>query len=131
MPGSPADIEVPMVTLICCSHCPSCEKAIRYLEDHGIDHVTRDINEDRPTPEELKEWHGRSGRPLNAFWNMEQLNFRRFRVLTSSRLIEQEQQYYVLCADDSLIRHPLLVGENFAVPGFSEPQWAEILKKNS
>ncbi len=46
--------------------CSTCQKAKKWLEEHGFEFTERDIKEQNPTKEELKEWHVKSGMPLRA-----------------------------------------------------------------
>lgn len=39
----------------------------------------------------------------------------------------EEEQYALLATDGMLVKRPLLVGEEFAVPGFKEVSWEEVL----
>ena len=49
--------------------CTTCQKAKKWLDDHGITYTDRHIKENPPTYEELKAWHARSGLPLRRFFN--------------------------------------------------------------
>ena len=44
--------------------CSTCKKAKKWLDEQGISYEDRHIIEDNPTAEELKDWHERSGLPL-------------------------------------------------------------------
>ena len=44
--------------------CTTCKKALKWLDNHGITYESRDIKENNPTAEELKDWYQRSGMPL-------------------------------------------------------------------
>ena len=57
------------MTLICYENCSTCKKAQKWLDTHSISYTLRDIKEDRPTEEELREWHRISGLPLRKFFN--------------------------------------------------------------
>lgn len=49
--------------------CSTCRKAKKWLDEHGLEYIDRHILEDNPTYDELKEWHIKSGLPLNRFFN--------------------------------------------------------------
>ena len=49
--------------------CSTCQKALKWLEEHKIFFEERAIVEENPTYEELKEWYERSGMPLKKFFN--------------------------------------------------------------
>lgn len=42
---------------ICYPKCTTCKKAKAWLDSKGLDFEVRDIKEDNPTYEELREWH--------------------------------------------------------------------------
>lgn len=44
--------------------CSTCKKAKKWLDDHGVEYVDRDITTENPTAIELAEWHARSGLPV-------------------------------------------------------------------
>ena len=44
--------------------CTTCKRAKKWLDEHQISYEERDIKENNPSLEELKEWYQRSGLPL-------------------------------------------------------------------
>ena len=54
---------------VCYPKCTTCQKAKKWLVAHEIQFVERHIAEDKPSYEELKEWHAKSGLPLKKFFN--------------------------------------------------------------
>lgn len=44
--------------------CSTCKKAKKWLDEHGVEYVDRDITTENPTATELAEWHARSGLPV-------------------------------------------------------------------
>lgn len=49
--------------------CGTCRKAHKFLEEKGIAFEDRNIKEQNPTAEELREWIIRSGLPVKKFFN--------------------------------------------------------------
>lgn len=49
--------------------CSTCQKALKWLDEHKIFFEERPIIEENPTYEELKEWYEKSGMPLKKFFN--------------------------------------------------------------
>ena len=39
----------------------------------------------------------------------------------------EDEQYALLATDGMLVKRPLLVGEDFVLPGFKENEWQEKL----
>ena len=51
---------------VCYPRCTTCQKARRWLEERGAAVEERDIKEERPTADELRAWHAKSGLPTNC-----------------------------------------------------------------
>ena len=49
--------------------CTTCKRAKKWLDEHQISYEERDIKENNPSLEELKEWYQRSG----LFWQPHRL----------------------------------------------------------
>ena len=49
--------------------CSTCQKAEKFLRTRGCMAPMRDIVTEKPTAEELRVWHERSGLPLKRFFN--------------------------------------------------------------
>lgn len=54
---------------ICYPKCSTCQKARKWLDEHGMEYTERHIAEENPTYEELKKWHEMSGLALKKFFN--------------------------------------------------------------
>lgn len=89
---------------------------------------TRHIIEEKPTAEELKRWHEKSGLPLKRFFNTSGMKYKELGLKDKLPDMTEEEQYEVLASDGMLVKRPLLVGEDFVIPGFKEALWAEVLK---
>ena len=49
--------------------CSTCQKAKKWLDEHGLNYTERHIKEDNPGYDELKSWYEMSGLPLKRFFN--------------------------------------------------------------
>ena len=54
---------------LCYSRCSTCRRARAWLDEQGVDYVSRDIVEENPSREELEKWFTMSERPLKSFFN--------------------------------------------------------------
>lgn len=109
--------------------CSTCQKAKKWLDDHGIAHTDRHIKENRPTEEELRLWHGRSGMPLRKFFNTSGLLYKSLGLKERLPDMTEEEQYALLATDGMLVKRPVVVGEDFVLTGFREAEWEETLLK--
>ena len=107
--------------------CSTCQKAMAWLRDRGIEPETRDIKNERPTREELARWHRISGLPLKRFFNTSGLQYKALGLKDKLPAMSEEEQLALLAADGMLVKRPMLVGENFVLTGFRESEWAEVL----
>ena len=48
--------------------CSTCQKALKWLDEHKTFFEERPIIEENPTYEELKEWYEKSGMPLKKLF---------------------------------------------------------------
>ena len=101
--------------------CSTCKKAKAWLDEHGVEYVDRDVVTDNPSAEELATWIARSGLPVRRFFNSSGMKARLDAGMTD------QECYGLLATDGMLVKRPLLVGDDFAIPGFREAAWAEAL----
>ena len=113
--------------LLCYPKCSTCRKAEKWLEAHKIAPEYRDIKEQNPTCEELREWVGRSGLPLKKFFNTSGLQYKALGLKDKLPEMSEEEQLRLLSTDGMLVKRPLLIGESFVAVGFREEQWKELL----
>ena len=112
---------------LCYPRCSTCKKALKWLEDKGIDFDLRDIVLDNPTVEELKAWHQISGLPLKRFFNTSGIQYRELELKDRLPEMSEEEQFQLLASDGKLVKRPLLVGDGVVLTGFKEEEWTAAL----
>ncbi len=113
---------------ICYKKCSTCKKAQQWLDDHKIAYEARDIKEENPSKEELRQWHKLSGQPLKRFFNTSGLQYKALQLKDKLPTMSEEQQLELLASDGMLVKRPLCIGEEFVLIGFKEDTWNEQLK---
>ena len=117
-----------MVQFIEYPKCSTCKKAKAWLDEQGVSYCDRDIISDNPSAEELEQWHKQSGLPLRRFFNTSGMLYRELKVKDKLDAgMSDKEAYELLATNGMLVKRPLLVGEDFVLPGFKEPQWREAL----
>lgn len=108
--------------------CSTCKKAKAWLDEHGVEYIDRDIVTDNPTADELATWIVRSGLPVRRFFNSSGMKYRELglKARLDAGMTDQEC-YELLATDGMLVKRPLLVGDDFVIPGFREAAWTEAL----
>ena len=108
--------------------CSTCKKARKWLDEHGVAYVARDIVTDNPTAAELAKFHQRSGLPVRRLFNSSGMKYRELGLKAKLDAgISDEECYELLATDGMLVKRPLLIGDDFAIPGFKEGAWAKAL----
>ncbi len=106
--------------------CSTCRKAAKWLSENGIEVVDRDIKNDSPSYEELKEWHAKSNLPLKKFFNTCGMVYREKNLKDRLKDMSEEEMLQELASDGMLVKRPILVGDDFVLVGFKEEQWKEV-----
>ena len=113
---------------ICYPKCTTCQKAQKYLDEKGIAYTLRHIKEENPSLEELTQWYQASGLPLKRFFNTSGLQYKALNLKDKLPQMTEEEQLQLLATDGMLVKRPLLIGDDFVLTGFKEPEWEEKLK---
>ena len=115
------------MTFICYPKCSTCKKAQKWLDEHQLPYTVRDIKEDNPTTDELREWVARSGLPLKRFFNTSGLVYKNLGLKDKLPTMTEDEQIALLASDGMLVKRPLLVGDDFVLPGFKPTEWENAL----
>ena len=112
---------------VCYPRCTTCQKAKAWLEEHGAQLEIRDIKENNPTEDELREWHRRSGLPLRRFFNTSGLQYKALGLKDRLGNMSEDEQFALLATDGMLVKRPLLVTEETVIPGFKAAEYEKLL----
>ena len=113
---------------VCYPKCTTCQKAQKWLEEKGVEYQFRDIKQEKPTEQELRQWHAMSGLPLKRFFNTSGLQYKALGLKDKLPSMSEDEQFALLATDGMLVKRPLLVGADFALPGFKPAEWQERLE---
>ena len=113
---------------LCYPKCSTCQKAKAFLDAAGISYTLRDIKTENPTEQELRQWHKLSGLPLKKFFNTSGLQYRALELTKKLPDMTEDQQFALLATDGMLVKRPVLVGDDFVLVGFRQPEWEEKVK---
>lgn len=111
---------------VCYPKCTTCQKAKRFLDENGIKYDERNIKEQNPTIEELKDWHKASGLPLKKFFNTSGMLYRSTELAKKLPSMSEDEQFALLASDGMLVKRPILVTDNTVLVGFNESEWEKL-----
>lgn len=107
--------------------CSTCQKAKKWLDEHGIVYQDRHIKEQNPTAEELREWHERSGMDIKKFFNTSGVLYKELGLKEKLPEMSLEDKYKLLATDGMLVKRPVLVTEETVLTGFKPDEWDKVL----
>ena len=118
-----------MITFICYPKCTTCQKAKKWLDEQQIEYEQRDIKLEKPTLDELTEWHKKSGLPLKKLFNTSGLLYKSLDLKNKLPTVTDDEMLKLLASDGMLVKRPLLIGDDFVLVGFKEAEWSEKITK--
>ena len=107
--------------------CTTCKRAKKWLDEHQISYEERDIKENNPSLEELKEWYQRSGLPLKRFFNTSGMLYKEMKLKDKLPEMSEDEQLALLASDGMIVKRPIVVTKESVLVGFKEAQWEEEL----
>ena len=113
---------------ICYPKCTTCKKAQKWLDDNGVEYKLRNIKEENPNKQELKEWYSKSSKELRKFFNTSGLLYKSMELKNKLPGMSEEEMISLLATDGMFVKRPLLIGDDFVLTGFKEAEWKEALK---
>lgn len=106
--------------------CSTCKKAKKWLEDNKIEFIDRNIVEDTPSIEELKEWIENSELQINKWFNTSGMKYRELNLKEKLVNMSDKEKIELLASDGMLIKRPVLISEKGILLGFKEEKWKEL-----
>ena len=108
--------------------CSTCQKAKKWLDDHGVAYTARHIKDEKPTADELRKWLDRSGLPIKRFFNTSGLVYKNLGLKEKLPTMTEDEQIALLASDGMLVKRPLPVGDDFVMVGFKPAEWEKALQ---
>ena len=106
--------------------CSTCQKAKKWLLEHQVEFTERNIKEENPSSEELKEWHERSGLDIKRFVNTSGILYKEMKLKERLPELTLEEKYELLATDGMLVKRPVLVTEQGVLTGFKPEEWEKL-----
>ena len=107
--------------------CSTCRKAKKWLEENNLEFQEKDIVEDNPNVEELREWYEKSDLPLKRFFNTSGMKYRELKLKDKLPDMSEDEQLELLATDGMLVKRPVIVTDDVVLTGFRQKEWEEKL----
>lgn len=108
--------------------CTTCQKAKKWLVEHGVEFEDRHIVEKNPSATEIKKWWKMSGLELRKFFNTSGLKYKELALKDNLPTMSDDEKIKLLSSDGMLVKRPLVVMDDDVLVGFKEAEWNEKLK---
>lgn len=112
--------------ILCYPRCTTCKKAVKWLDEKGVEYEYRDIKEKNPKKSELKKWIKASGLPVKKFFNTSGQLYREMQLKDKLPEMSEADMIDLLATDGLLVKRPLLITDDKVLVGFKEAEWEEI-----
>ena len=112
----------------CYAKCGTCRKALKWFDDRQIEYEKIDIAQDHADEAMIRELHKKSGLPLKRFYNTSGKIYKDLQLSKKLPDMSEDEQYRLLASDGMLVKRPLVIGDDFVLVGFKEPEWERIGK---
>ncbi len=116
-----------MLKVYCYDRCSTCKKALKWLDEKGVQFELLDIKGDHPDEASLKTFYEKSGLPLKRFFNTSGMIYREMELSKKLPDMSEEDQLKLLATDGMLVKRPLVIGDDFVLTGFKEAEWEKVL----
>ena len=109
--------------------CTTCQKAKKWLVEHGVEFEDRHIVEENPSFDELSRWVEKSGLEMKKFFNASGLKYKALELKDKLGAMSDAEKLELLASDGMLVKRPLVVidGGKQVLVGFKEKEWEEKL----
>ncbi len=103
--------------------CSTCRKALKYLNEKGVEYTSVHLVEETPSYEELKALYEKSGLPIKKFFNTSGLKYKELGLKDKLPKLSDEEALKLLASDGMLIKRPILTNDEKILIGFKEDEW--------
>ena len=107
--------------------CTTCKKAKKFLIDNNKSFQERDIKNDNPTEEEIKQYLTKTKKDINKLFNTSGIKYRELDLKNKLSNMTENEKIKLLSSDGMLIKRPILVSKNEVLFGFKEEEWKKII----
>lgn len=103
--------------------CSTCQKAKKWLDEHGISCEDRHIKKENPTADELTAWVHASGIEIKKLFNTSGLLYKSMNLKEKLPTMTDQEKFNLLATDGMLVKRPLIVDGDTVLTGFRESEW--------
>ncbi|NND80895.1 MAG: arsenate reductase family protein [Gammaproteobacteria bacterium] len=109
-------------------NCSTCRKAIKYLQDQGVEFDSIDITAQPPTQAELKAMLRCYDGEIRKLFNTSGLQYRELGMKDKLPDMSKAEAIKLLAGNGKLIKRPFIITKSkIGLVGFKPEQWQSLL----
>lgn len=105
--------------------CGTCRKALKWLDENGVDYDSVHIVDNPPSQSELKDLIQKSDLPAKKFFNTSGKKYRELGLKDKLKDMSEDDMTKLLSSDGMLIKRPLATDGHKVTVGFKEETFEE------
>ena len=103
--------------------CSTCRKALKFLDENGIQYLKTPIREQPPTESELTAMLEAHDGELRKLFNTSGLDYRQLNIKEKLGTMTRSEAITLLAGNGNLIKRPFGISEKVRLIGFKEEIW--------
>jgi arsenate reductase len=103
--------------------CSTCRKALKFLDEHGIQYSKIPIREQPPTESELTAMLEANDGELRKLFNTSGMDYRQLNMKEKLAAMSRSEAITLLAGNGNLIKRPFGISEKVRLIGFKEEIW--------
>ncbi len=108
--------------------CGTCRKAIKFLDDLGVDYKSREITETPPSEPELRAMLKHYNGDIRKLFNTSGQLYRKLKMKDRLDTMTTEEAIGLLTQNGMLVKRPFLLTQETGLVGFKEDAWRSALE---
>ncbi len=116
-----------MRTIYAYNNCDSCRKALKWLDENGIQIEVKDIRETPPSQDELKAAIKLLSGDLRPLFNSSGRDYRELKIKERMSSMTDDDAISLLSQNGNLVKRPFLIGDGRILTGFKPDVWKRTL----
>lgn len=108
-------------------NCSTCRKAIKYLDQQGLQYESIDITKQPPTKDELKVMLASYQGEIRKLFNTSGLQYRELNMKEVLPTMSANEAIELLSGNGKLIKRPFLISRDKGIVAFKETLWADFI----
>lgn len=109
--------------------CSSCRKAIKFLNEWGVEYESIDISTSPPTEAELRRMLAAQGNALKKLFNTSGQVYRELNLSQTLPSMDQDEAFKLLAGHGKLVKRPFVLLASGGLVGFKPAEWESALRE--